>query len=69
MRVSNPTTWKLNIKSKTVSHETQKFKQIQMLDKIIPENFLESLNIEKNLHNIFKSGQGAGKSGSFFFYS
>lgn len=40
-----------------------------MLDKIIPENFLESLNIEKNLHNIFKSGQGAGKSGSFFFYS
>ena len=30
---------------------------------------LNSLKIEDNIDNIFKSGEGAGKSGSFFFFS
>ena len=38
-------------------------------DGITPEDLLASLNIEENLQNIFKSGTGEGKSGSFFFYS
>ena len=40
-----------------------------MMDGIKSRDFNKSLNIEHNLHNIFTSGQGAGKSGSFFFFS
>ena len=40
-----------------------------MMDGIKSQDFKKSLNIEHNLHNIFTSGQGAGKSGSFFFFS
>jgi hypothetical protein len=40
-----------------------------MLDGLTYGNFRSSLNIKENLHNIFKSGTGAGKSGSFFFSS
>ena len=39
------------------------------MDNIDPSDFKRSLKIESNLHNIFSSGQGAGKSGSFFFFS
>ena len=39
------------------------------MDNIKPQDFKSSLNIENNLDNIFRSGQGAGKSGSFFFFS
>ena len=65
----NPLTWKLNVKSNIISHCVENFKRIQILDNITPSDFRTSLNIEENLHNIFKSGQGAGKSGSFFFFS
>ena len=36
---------------------------------IKPQEMKESLNILDNMHNIFKSGQGAGASGAFFFFS
>jgi len=39
------------------------------LDGIKPTEIAASLNINDNIHNIFQSGQGAGKSGSFFFFS
>jgi hypothetical protein len=39
------------------------------MDKILPEDIMKSLSIEKNRKMIFKAGQGAGKSGSFFFFS
>ena len=39
------------------------------LDNLGPLNIKDSLKIEDNIHNIFKSGQGAGRSGSFFFFS
>ena len=38
-------------------------------DGIKPADIKSSLHIEDNITNIFKSGQGAGKSGSFFFFS
>jgi hypothetical protein len=39
------------------------------LDKIKPQDIMESLALEKNREMVFKAGQGTGKSGSFFFYS
>ena len=39
------------------------------LDGIKPADIKNSLKLEDNISNIFKSGQGAGRSGSFFFFS
>ncbi len=39
------------------------------LDGLSPFEIIQSLDIKSNIHNIFKSGEGAGKSGSFFFFS
>jgi 1-phosphatidylinositol-4-phosphate 5-kinase len=39
------------------------------LDGIKSSDLLESLNLENNRNSVFKAGQGAGASGSFFFYS
>ena len=36
---------------------------------ITEDNILESLNLDSNRANIFKTGEGEGKSGSFFFFS
>lgn len=30
---------------------------------------MESLSLNENRHNVFKAGEGAGQSGSFFFFS
>jgi len=40
-----------------------------MLDGLAYVDMLASLKVEDNMCNIFKSGEGAGKSGSFFFFS
>lgn len=39
------------------------------LDDIHPTSIIDSLNIESNINNMFKAGEGAGASGSFFFFS
>ena len=39
------------------------------LDGIICEDIMNSLNIEDNISNVFKAGEGVGQSGSFFFFS
>jgi 1-phosphatidylinositol-4-phosphate 5-kinase len=39
------------------------------LDGIGVEDILESLDQEKNRYKVFEAGEGAGKSGSFFFYT
>ena len=39
------------------------------LDNILPQEMIQSLSLEENRQMIFKSGQGAGASGSFFFFS
>jgi len=40
-----------------------------MLDKITCCDICKSLDIEKNKNRVFKAGEGAGASGSFFFFS
>ena len=39
------------------------------MDKISRKDLLKSLDIEYNKEKIIKSGEGSGKSGSFFFFS
>ena len=46
-----------------------KFKQIQDLDGISTDDMTTSLSPLMNTEQIFKSGQGSGKGGSFFFFS
>jgi len=39
------------------------------LDGIEPKDIVRSLDTERNCKMIFKAGEGAGASGSFFFFS
>jgi hypothetical protein len=39
------------------------------MDGISPYEVMQSLSIEANRDQVFSAGQGAGKSGSFFFFS
>ena len=39
------------------------------MDGISPSDIIKSLNIEQNIKNVFQAGEGAGQSGSFFFFS
>jgi len=39
------------------------------IDKISPVEIMKSLSIEDNIDSVFKSGEGTGASGSFFFFS
>ena len=47
----------------------EKFKKIMRLDGINDEEISKSLSYQQNKKQLFKAGQGAGKSGSFFFFS
>ena len=38
-------------------------------DGISPDDLMESLSVVKNYQMVFKAGEGAGASGSFFFFS
>ena len=60
---------RMMIKSTIISYEDNKFAKILKLDGVKPEEIQESLSLEKNRESIFQSGQGAGKSGSFFFFT
>ena len=39
------------------------------MDNISPDDLMKSLNVELNRNRVFKAGEGAGASGSFFFFS
>jgi len=39
------------------------------MDGISPADLKKSLSIEENRRMIFNAGEGAGRSGSFFFFS
>ena len=39
------------------------------LDGLTPIEIADSLNLEDNIANVFAAGEGAGASGSFFFFS
>ena len=49
--------------------EPKKFNEILDLDEISFEQLIKSFDVDKNRGMVFKAGQGAGKSGSFFFFS
>ena len=39
------------------------------IDNINVDQLIKSFDVDKNRGMVFKAGQGAGKSGSFFFFS
>ena len=39
------------------------------MDGLTPHDFIHSLSLEKNREKVFQAGEGAGSSGSFFFFS
>ena len=39
------------------------------MDQILPSDVMSSLCLEANRKMVFQSGEGAGQSGSFFFFS
>jgi pantothenate kinase len=43
--------------------------KIMELDNITPLDIMTSLSVDMNHNMVFKAGQGAGLSGSFFFFS
>ena len=51
------------------SYCPEKFNEIIKLDDISYQEIMYSLQVDINRDNIFKAGEGTGKSGSFFFFS
>ena len=58
-----------HVDAEIISHAEEEFLQIMQLDGITPHDIMKSLNLEDNLKSVFKAGEGAGQSGSFFFFS
>ena len=58
-----------NMKAQVVCYDAEKFLSIMLLSGVTPLDILRSLDPKKNRRNVFKAGQGAGASGSFFFFS
>lgn len=59
----------LNMKSKITSFAQDKFQKIIHLDGIDIDQINNSLDLTLNRKMMFKAGEGAGSSGSFFFFS
>jgi hypothetical protein len=59
----------INLEATFESYEDKKFEQLMVLDGLSPADLMSSLSIEENRNMVFKAGEGAGKSGSFFFFS
>ena len=51
------------------AHCLDKFEELLKLDGINYSTMVKSLNIKENRTKVFKAGEGAGASGSFFFFS
>lgn len=69
LKKSNKKKQNVHIKSEIESHASEKFAKIMEMDKILPSDVMDSLSLEANRKMVFKSGEGAGQSGSFFFFS
>lgn len=52
-----------------ISHSEEKFARILELDELSYEDVCNSLDARVNRKKVFKAGEGAGASGSFFFFS
>lgn len=59
----------MKIKSEIISHCQYQFNHILHMDNIQHEQIKKSLSVEQNRSMVFKAGEGAGASGSFFFFS
>ena len=59
----------MSMKCSIIAHREKDFHKIIQLDGLEPEDFMNSLNLKDNIQNVFKAGQDAGASGSFFFFS
>ena len=54
---------------KIIGHAQDKFERLMKIDGVTHAELYNSLNIAKNKKKVFKAGEGAGASGSFFFFS
>jgi hypothetical protein len=59
----------IQLSSTIHSYKEDLFAEIMKLDGITPEDMIKSLSLERNRNMVFKAGEGAGQSGSFFFFS
>ena len=59
----------VEVKGYIESFFDDEFEKIRKLDDISNEILLDSLDIESNRKMVFRSGESAGLSGSFFFFS
>ena len=59
----------IDISMEIESHCEEIFKVIREKDKIGAQEIYLSLKMENNIDKVFQAGEGAGKSGSFFFFS
>jgi len=71
MRSSAPfsTGTMINLKGGIDFFQPEKFARMMELGGVTKGDLLFSLDVGRNRDSIFKAGQGAGKSGSFFFFS
>ena len=68
-RVNNDHT--LNLKRTVIirQYAPKVFRKIRLLNNIKDQDLIESLDPSKNIKQIQNAGEGAGASGSFFFFS
>lgn len=60
---------KIPIKCEIQSQHEELFSTILEMDGFTQDSIIESLTIEMNKRQVFRAGEGAGASGSFFFFS
>ena len=59
----------LNLKCQITAHQFDKFQMLLKFDNITYMDLFKSLDVQENRSKVFKAGEGAGASGSFFFFS
>lgn len=57
------------VKSTVEFHAQDKFKRIMQIARVRFYDIIRSLDVNKNVGQVFKAGQGAGMSGQFFFFT
>lgn len=49
--------------------QADKFRRISALDNVVLDDLKKSIHLNLNKHQIDEAGEGAGKSGNFFFFT